>query len=364
MRSTSHIAGASPWPSIAAGSSPGQRPRPGGCLADPTEVERALEHLGEGRPGQDVGPGIEVCVAEARQFRAVGVGAQAVGDRVQRRDHRPERVSNDRITPVEDADPGRSHEHVPAVQVVMLDRGRDPRAFQLSGRGRDPLAPDPASASAQPRPRAGPRRRPDSHHASSSTSRWNVAGSSAGRPSGTPARSSSPARPSTSRCRRAYAARIPSHAPRSRSPSPSGRVCRSVGPPSSNRSHPPIGVRVQREQDVGHVPRREGHEQPHLVGRARPGCFAPHGAAVRRDAQHRRPRPDVRLIDGPDDRVAQRRESIAGPVDDACEPRGVRPVLDPGKRHGDVKNSSIVPAAHDSARHSRPHASWIVCSTL
>ena len=152
------------------------------------------------------------------------------------------------------------------------------------------------------------------------------------------ARSSSPARPSTSRCRRAYAARI-------RFPRPEIPVALAVGPCLPQRraaileQEPPADRRSassgSRTWGTSHAAKAGSSRASWAVpGR---GGLAPHGAAVGRDAQDRRPRADVRLLDGPDDRVARASRVVAGPIDDAREPRGVGPVLDPGKRHRDVE---------------------------
>ena len=219
------------------GIEPAQRPSPGRCLADPAEVQRTLQHLGQRRPGQHVGPGFEVGVAQARELPGRRGRCPAGTRRVQGRDHRPERVGDDRIAPVEEADRRRPDEHVPAVQVVVLDRGRDPRAFQLPGRGRDPLPELPQPAS--PVLGRGPILVRDERPPRVILDEPLECDGQRGRP---PIRDADPqqfAGPTLDGAlQRRVRPRMPSHAPRSRSPSPSGRVCRSVGPPSSNSSHP------------------------------------------------------------------------------------------------------------------------------
>ena len=80
-------------------------------------------------------------------------------------------MGHDRIAPVEESRAGRPDEHVAAVEVVVLDRGRDPRPVQLPGPGRDPRAhprsrsraaslparsSGPTSSTTRPRRRGGP----------------------------------------------------------------------------------------------------------------------------------------------------------------------------------------------------------------
>ena len=295
-----------------------ERPFPGKRLADAAEHDRQPGHLGQLVPWRDIGPGLGVDVPQPLEHWVVERPFGVMGDRVERRRQRREWVRHDGVTPVEESVAIGTDHDVAAVEVVVLDRrldaGRRDARRQVSDLGH--VAPSGP-------PGLGRHRRARRAALAARSGRRRAAGPGrAGSSIGASVRSAGREH-RRDRCGtldRALQLRVFGE-----DPLPGRRivVAVTVGLRRPQRracvvEQDPAACRLdgQRQDDSTDAQVAERQQQRAFVGVAQTDRLQPGGAAIGRDAESGRPRPDVWLLDGTGDLSAECRELGLSPADD------------------------------------------------
>ena len=116
---------------------PGQGAFPGERLGDAAESAGERDDPRQFWRREAIGPGLRVDVAQALEDRIVERPPGVMGDRVEGRGQRRERVRDDGVAPVEEPVAVGPDQDVAAVQVVVLDGGGDPGRLELRDGGID-----------------------------------------------------------------------------------------------------------------------------------------------------------------------------------------------------------------------------------
>ena len=257
---------------------------------DPTQPAQ-LERRGEGGPqlgsGHQVGPDLERGIDHPPQARIVAVGPELLAEDVERNQQHAQRLGEQRVSEVEEAQPAGDVEDVVLVQVVVVERDRKAerrrparpivvrragaragarRRRHRAGVGR--LRPTRRTA------RCAPRGSPAPAAASARSSRWRAAPDDEARALAAAGRRRGPGAPS-SRGR---------HRPSRRTTGPWSGVSRKPSRAAGHRHHPVRGE-----------PRQRRHQR-HLDLLARAVLLGEPGALVGRHPPHRRPAAQLVLL--------------------------------------------------------------------